>query len=40
MSPLPFTAGSAVYLALLAAVVVVCGIAFFTAGNILGRFHV
>ncbi|MGW6933097.1 hypothetical protein ACWGE0_23780 [Lentzea sp. NPDC054927] len=40
MSPLPFTAGSAVYLALLAAVVVLCGIAFFTAGNILGRFRV
>ncbi|MDX8035050.1 hypothetical protein SK803_32950 [Lentzea sp. BCCO 10_0856] len=40
MSPLPFTAGSAVYLALLAAVVVLCGIAFFAAGNILGRFRV
>lgn len=40
MSPLPFTVGSAVYLALLVAVVVLCGVAFLIAGNILGRFRV
>ena len=40
MSPTPVNAGSAVYLALLAAVVVLGGVAFSAAGNILGRFRV
>lgn len=40
MSPLPVDAWSAVYLVLLAAVVVPGGVAFCAAGNILGRFRV
>jgi hypothetical protein len=33
--PVPFTAGSAVYLAVLALLVVLGGVAFFTARNVL-----
>jgi hypothetical protein len=40
MSPAPVSAGAAVYLLLLGAVIVLGGAAFSAAGNILGRFRV